>query len=139
MPLIKVNWNPSKKELIIFSLTALVASLILCAVLYARHGTSLGSCMVILMVGSAIGTSWLVSPKLARIIYCGFVGLTFPIGFALSYTLLFLFYYLLITPLALVFRLLGRDPLNRDFDRAAPSYWQARQHTVNKERYFQQF
>ncbi len=139
MPLIKINWNPTRKELIVFSLTALLASLILSVWLYTRHGASPGLCLVILLIGSVIGISWMVSLRVARIIYCGFVGLTLPIGFTLSHTLLFLFYYLLITPLALVFRIAGRDPLNRHFDRTAPTYWQARQHTVNKERYFQQF
>ena len=139
MPLIEVNWNPTRKELVVFSLTAFAASLILSIVLYTRHETSLGPCAIIVTVGASIGVSWLVSLKAARMIYCGFVGLTLPIGITLSYTLLFLFYYLLITPLALVFRLGGRDPLNRRFDETASTYWQARQQATSKKRYFQQF
>ncbi len=34
-----------------------------------------------------------------------------------------LLFYLTITPMALVMRLLGKDPLNRRFDSQAKSYW----------------
>jgi hypothetical protein len=32
-------------------------------------------------------------------------------------------FFLVITPAALVMRLMGKDPLRRKFDPAAPSYW----------------
>ncbi len=34
-----------------------------------------------------------------------------------------LLFYITITPMALVMRLLGKDPLNRRFDSKAKSYW----------------
>ena len=34
-----------------------------------------------------------------------------------------LLFFLGVTPLAWLYRLLGKDPLARRFDRAAPSYW----------------
>ena len=37
--------------------------------------------------------------------------------------ILVLVYYLIFTPVALLFRLLGKDPLRRKFDRSAESYW----------------
>ena len=37
--------------------------------------------------------------------------------------ILSLMFYLLLTPIALVMKLLGRDPLQRRPDPAAPSYW----------------
>lgn len=36
-------------------------------------------------------------------------------------------FYLLITPIALFFRMTGRDPMRRRFDRETSSYWIARQ------------
>ena len=35
-------------------------------------------------------------------------------------------YYLLITPFALVFRLIGRDVIGRRIDRTLPTYWRDR-------------
>ena len=50
----------------------------------------------------------------------------------------FLFFGL-ITPLGLVFRLIGKDPLNRRFDRAAATYWSDPRPRRGKESYFRQF
>jgi len=47
--------------------------------------------------------------------------------------------YLVFTPVGLLLRLLGRDPLERGFDRAAPSYWTARRRADTMDRYFRQF
>jgi len=49
------------------------------------------------------------------------------------------FYFGLITPLGLVFRLIGRDLLCRRFDPKARSYWVPHQQAKKVERYFQQF
>jgi hypothetical protein len=48
-------------------------------------------------------------------------------------------YYLLLTPVSLVFRLLGRDALRRQFDPQADSYWVPRETPKDKRSYFRQF
>jgi hypothetical protein len=58
-----------------------------------------------------------------------FVGLTLvalPIGFVVSHLLMALIYYLVITPIGLVFRLTGRDVLGRRPDRQSRSFWRDR-------------
>jgi predicted membrane metal-binding protein len=35
-------------------------------------------------------------------------------------------YFVVITPVALLFRVIGRDELHRSFDRAVPTYWVTR-------------
>ena len=47
----------------------------------------------------------------------------FPIGWVVSHALMAAIYYLVITPMAVAMRLLGRDPLDRRFDRDATTYW----------------
>ena len=61
-----------------------------------------------------------------------------PIGFVVSFVLLAVFYFLLLTPVALVFRLIGRDALRRRFDAAAPSYWVPHKTNQDLQRYFHQ-
>ena len=56
-----------------------------------------------------------------------------------SFVLLAVFYYLLITPVGLFFRLTGRDILQRKFDASAESYWHPRRPAGNIKRYFNQF
>jgi hypothetical protein len=65
--------------------------------------------------------------------------LTLPIGFVVSFILLAVFYYLVITPIGLVFRLMGRDPLCRKFDNTTDSYWLPHKPVETVDRYFRQF
>jgi hypothetical protein len=139
MSMLEINWNPSQKDLTWFSLFGVGAGLLLATLLYTLKGVALPWCLGMAGAGVGIGLSRLISITLTRWIYCAMMGVTLPIGMTVSYTLMAVFYYLLLTPLALVFRLIGRDPLNRQFDRDASSYWLPHQQTVDKKRYFQQF
>ena len=48
-----------------------------------------------------------------RLIYVGWMVLAFPIGWTVSQVMLALMFFGLFTPIGLVFRLIGRDPLQR--------------------------
>ena len=63
----------------------------------------------------------------------------FPIGWALSHVVLALFFYGVLTPVGLLFRLLGRDPLDRAFDPERKSYWVDLAEVTDKRDYFRQF
>jgi len=45
------------------------------------------------------------------------------LGRIISPIMLFLVYVIAVVPTGLIMRVLGKDPLHRRFDRAAPSYW----------------
>jgi hypothetical protein len=63
-----------------------------------------------------------------------------PLAWTVSTLLLVLIYYVVLTPIAVASRLLGRDPLQRKFDRDAPSYWVKRDETLAESgSYFRQF
>ena len=65
--------------------------------------------------------------------------IAFPIGMVIGTLALVLVFYGVITPIGLVFRLIGRDPLHRRYDREASSYWIERRPRPAAKRYFQQF
>jgi hypothetical protein len=66
--------------------------------------------------------------------------LAWPIGFVVSHVVLALVYYLVLTPIGLAMRVFGYDPMRREFDRSAESYWIARDTAeIKAERYFRQF
>lgn len=83
--------------------------------------------LVLLLVGVRQPTRWL---------YVGAMVLAFPIGFLVSHVLIAAIYYLVITPIALVFRLMGRDVLGRRIDRSLPTYWHVRAATRKPDSYF---
>ena len=81
----------------------------------------------------------LVYPKANLPIYLGLTIVAYPIGFVLSYVIMGTLFYLLITPVGLLFKLIGRDPLNRRFDPEAPTYWTSVAGPRARESYFRQF
>jgi hypothetical protein len=81
----------------------------------------------------------LMAPGLNRYLYAGLTLLTFPIGFILSHVLLGIVFYFVITPVGVVMRLLGRDPLERTFDPEASTYWVDHVEPKSVEEYFRQY
>ncbi|MCH7558203.1 MAG: hypothetical protein IIB56_12220 [Planctomycetes bacterium] len=139
MSLVEINWYPKRKQLQSFGKIALVASAIISLLFYLLKGVAIQWALAIFAVGFIIFASSVISLRLTRMIYVGLVAVTFPIGLVVSFTLLMAFYFLMLTPVGLFFRLIGRDALGRKFDPAADSYWLQRKPPENPERYFQQF
>jgi MFS family permease len=81
----------------------------------------------------------LVFPKANLPIYLGLTIVSFPIGFVLSYVIMGTLFYLLITPVALFFKVTGRDTMNRRFEPEAETYWIPVARERSKESYFKQF
>ena len=65
--------------------------------------------------------------------------LAFPIGWLVSQLVLALIFYGLITPLALVFRGRGRDPLQRARPASDESLWRPKASPADVRRYFRQY
>jgi len=89
-------------------------------------------------IGLAIGLCFLSLPRLRRPLYRGWMGATQPLGALVSHLTLAVIFYLVITPVALVFRLAGRDALALRFPSKLPSYWTARERNDDLDRYFRQ-
>jgi hypothetical protein len=138
MPLIEMDWHPDARQLRVFGFSALAASVILTAVLVLLWHVAIGWALVVLGVGIAIGTCSLLSLRMARVLYLVLTAAALPIGFVVGLVLLAAFYFLLLTPVGLFFRLIDRDPLCRKFDRSGDSYWVPRHGPTGADRYFHQ-
>lgn len=88
------------------------------------------------VVLGAVGVVW---PPLIKPIYQGLLYATFPIGFVMSHLLLGLVYYAILTPIGLIMKLFGRDPLDRRLEPQRATYWVPHQTPANLERYFRQY
>ncbi|MBE3142992.1 MAG: hypothetical protein IMZ61_03600 [Planctomycetes bacterium] len=138
MSLVEINWNPEKRELHKFGLIAIVV--LGAAGIILRFGFGVAGIWALMLAGAGlcICLITLVSAKAARIIYLGLTFAALPIGFVISVLLMAAFYFFVLTPVGLVFKLLGRDPLERRFKPDTPTYWTPRQHRDDLERYFHQ-
>lgn len=139
MSLIEINWNPADKDLRNFGRTAIIASVLAGVLLYITNSLGLKWCVIIAGIGFVCFLSSILSLTLTRLIYLGLTLITHPVGIAVSTVLLALFYYLLLTPIGLIFRLMRRDSLRRKFEREAKSYWIVRKLPDKLNRYFNQF
>jgi len=139
MAIIEVNWNPSRKDLRVFGIAALIATVIVAYLLRLRKDLPLQWALAIVAFGVIVFVGSMVLPKPTKVIYVVMVSLALPIGLVISTVLMTAFYYLLLTPLGLFFRLVGRDELDLKFDRSRGSYWVKRRPPKSLKRYFNQF
>lgn len=68
-----------------------------------------------------------VVPAALTPVYKAAIFIARRLGWFNTRLLLGLIYFLMFTPLALLFRIIGRDALDRKIDRKADSYWQRRE------------
>lgn len=139
MSLVEIDWRPKRKQLRSFGKIALLITAIISLLLYVLKGVSIHWALAIFAVGFTIFLISMISSRLTGMIYVVLMAVTFPIGLVVSFTLLAIFYFLLLAPLGLIFRLMGRDALCRKFDATAESYWLSRQEPESPEQYFRQF
>jgi len=128
----------TKKQLRIFgiALTILLGVIGLIQFLKGNESTNLwfgGATVLILLTTIAM-------PLLIKPIYRIAILIAHILGWINTRILLGLIFYLLITPIALVLKLMGRDPLNRKFDKQAKTYWNDRDPIpFSRENYLRQF
>jgi len=101
--------------------------------------------------GSGTGYTWIIAgiilavlrfiPPVFRWIYRVWIGISIIIGYFISRVILTIIFFLMVTPIGLIFRLIGKDPMERKIDRTSETYWQKREQESDAsiERYEKQF
>ena len=92
----------------------------------------------LLGIGVLVGGAGLVRPRLVRPIFVGWMCLAFPIGWVVSHVVLAVLFYGLFTPIALAFRLVGRDALALRRPSGQDSYWLAKPPPADVRSYYRQ-
>lgn len=104
------------------------------------HGSAKWTAPVVIWtLAVVVGLFGILAPQAVRPIYVGWMAIGFPIGFVVSHILFGVVYFVLFTAIALLFRLIGRDALQRKFDKEAQTYWIKRAATPSPKDYFNQF
>ena len=139
MGMIDINRNPSRRQLNQFGLIWLVFFAAVAAAMWFKLHSPVvtGTLACLAAVVPAVG--WAV-PAFMRLVFVGMSYLAWPIGFVVSHVLLAAVFYLVLTPIGLIMRLVGYDPMHRRFDPEAASYWIARDGAAREPKsYFRQF
>lgn len=138
MAIIDINRDPSRKTMLWFgALLALFCGLV-GALLHWRFDLPRAA-RVVWTAGAGLAALYYAAPPLRRPIYLGWIYAFFPLGWVLSHILLGTIYYLVLTPIGLIMRLFGRDPLRRRFEPDAETYWIEYAAGQDPKRYFRQF
>jgi carbamoyltransferase len=137
MAVLDINWRPDQRQLRQFSLLW-IAFFGLIAAYAWWYKESPAAAVSFLFVSFAGIVGWF-RPEFLRPIYVVWMALAMPIGWVVSHLLLLAVYYLLITPIAFLMRLVGYDPLKRQFERSAATYWTPHESSGDSSRYFRQF
>lgn len=125
--MLKVDFNPPRKQLAQFGLIALFGFPLIGFVIRASFDLPWTVFYVLLGVGIATFAASLIDAQLVRPVFIGLMLIAIPIGLVISFTMMVLIYYLLFTPVGLIFRLFGRDPLVKRPDASLPTYWHVRE------------
>jgi len=118
----EIPFRPTSKALRQFAAAWLVFFLAFGAHQYlVRHHAGVG--LALMSMAVVIGVLGLVRPALVRWIFVGWMVLAFPIGWVVSELMLLVMFYCVLTPVALLFRLRGRDLLRRKPADEGGTYW----------------
>ncbi len=145
--MIEINLRPDEKTLRQFGWIALVGFSFIAVIAWYEKlifAFGLGDAREIVaytFAGLAAASAFfsLVFPKANLPIYLGLTILSFPIGFVLSYVIMGTLFYLLISPVAIFFKITGRDAMHRRFDPDATTYWSDPRPARGPESYFKQY
>ena len=136
--MIKTNFKPTVKVLKQFSILWFPLFFLFVGYISAEKlfdWELIKLCWIVLSVISVIGFKF---PSLIRPIYIGLLIITFPIGWIVSHFLLFLIFVLLITPIGLILRVRGHDPLHLN-KKGICSMWMKNEKPYNPSDYLKQY
>jgi len=102
-------------------------------------GVKAGTIIALTGIGLAMAGLASVAPQWLKPIFVTLLWITAPIGMVISELMLALFYYAVICPIGVLFRMLGRDALQQRADREAESYWQPKPPPKDAASYYRQF
>lgn len=119
----KINRHPSQIDLRKFGLTILIGFGLIG--LAAYHKGAVSAAVWIWSVSTLVMVLSYIAPGLARPVYILWMGIGFVIGTVMSRVVLTVIFFGILTPVALFFRLIGRDALKKyQSSYAEPTYWQ---------------
>ncbi len=148
MALLEINWKPDRRQLRGFGIAAAVFFAAVAGWLLWRGrlvgfefspGAAWTAATVLGGLALVCGALAAAAPKWLRPLYVGLSLVALPIGLVVSHVLLAIVYFGILTPLGLILRVVRGDPLTREFDRDAKTYWECRTPTSDVKRYFRQF
>jgi hypothetical protein len=110
-------------------------SILLGLLLLARHRTGLP----LLIIGVLLIGAGFFAPRALKYLHAVWIGLSLLIGWLMTRLILTIVFFLVVTPIGLLQRLVGRSPVELVFRTGASSYWRPREKSFAPDDYRNQF
>ena len=138
--MVEINWRPTERQLRQFSCVLLPAFLtIIGLVAWHRSGRIEPAVVVLWATAAAVALVGWVRPSWLRPVFVAVMLAAFPVGWVVSHLMLAAAFYLVFTPVGLLLRCFGYDPLERKFEPEAATYWVPRKGERDVRSYFRQY
>ncbi|MCK4857763.1 MAG: hypothetical protein KAT58_07340 [candidate division Zixibacteria bacterium] len=133
----RINWKPTKPQVRTFAITLLIAFLLFAFILLllGKGETALKAALI----GFALSMFSFFIPPLGRIVYLIWMAVSFLLGRITSPVITALIFCLVVIPIGLVFRLIGRDNLNLRRPLGKDSYFSEPTDNADPEHFERQF
>ncbi len=116
--------RPERKDLRNLGLVFCAAFCVLAGISIWKGGQAWPWLLAVAGLMLALG---LLLPAALRPLYKVWMSFAVIMGFFMSRIILGIVFYLVVTPIGLIMRLLGKDILDQKWDRGAPTYWKQRE------------
>jgi len=110
--MISVQWNPGRKQLRQFAGIWFPAFCALVGWTVAKKTGQWHAVEAGWVAAGILSLAGLIFPPLIRPVFVGLILLTYPIGWVVSHVLLGIIFYGVVTPIGLILRWSGHDPLS---------------------------
>lgn len=146
--MITVNWNPDRSQLRSFGVACVVVFGALGLWAFFWHAllglplperVSRWVAIGLWGVAATSGILAVTAPSALTLLYRALTAVSLPIGYVVSHVVVAIVFFGVLTPIGLIFRVVGRDPLCRRQDLARRTYWEPRAIPGGAKRYYRQF
>ena len=94
---------------------------------------------VLAWIGGPLVVLGAIAPKVLKPVYLGWMAMAIVLGSIVTRILLTIFFFVVITPVALFFKIIGRDALHRKLDRSASTYWIDKEYLIADRTRYEKF
>jgi hypothetical protein len=117
----RVNWQPSRSDVRYFAITLVVAVFIIAitCLLLGRRETAVYP----VAIGLLLAVPSYIFPRFGQYVYLLWMAISYLLGRIVSPIVIGIIFYLVLTPMALFFRLLRRDTLELKRPKDRTSYF----------------
>lgn len=137
MSLLRLNTDPSRRQLLQFGVAWVVFSLLAALITAWKPGPVAPWLLCLLAVIPPL-IGWMV-PGFLRVLFIALSVVTFPIGFVVSHLILAVLYYGVLSPTGLILRWVKPGFFPKRPDPSLPTYWHSRTGTRMPTDYFKPY